>query len=67
MFATQVLKALDDVGLSQYKEVFASEAVDGEMFQMLDDDILSTELGVNSRLHRVRLLKMKETSHSEIQ
>ena len=51
---------MDTIGLSQYKEVFAKEAVDGEMFQILDDNILSTELGVNSRLHRVRLLKMKE-------
>ncbi len=53
-------KALDTVGLPQYKESFAREAVDGEVFMFLDEDILCHELGVNSRLHRVRLMKMKQ-------
>ena len=55
----QVLKALDAIGLSQYRESFSREVVDGEMFMMLDEAMLSDELGVKSRLHQVRLLKMK--------
>ena len=50
---------LSAAGLSQYQENFAREAVDGEMFLMLDDEILRTELGVSLKLHRVRLMKMK--------
>jgi hypothetical protein len=57
----QVQKALSVVGLHQYQESFAREAVDGDMFMLLDDEILINELGVSSRLHRVRLLRMKET------
>ena len=55
----QVQEALNAAGLSQYKESFAREAVDGEMFMLLDDEILCNELGVNSKLHQVRLLRMK--------
>ena len=54
--------ALSTAGLSQYKEAFAREAVDGEMFLILDHAILQDELGVNARLHRLRLLKMKGTN-----
>ena len=50
-------------GLSQYQESFAREAVDGEMFLMLDDEILCNELGVNSKLHRVRFMRMKGTEN----
>ena len=50
---------LSAAGLSQYQENFSREAVDGEMFLMLDDEILRTELGVSLKLHRVRLMKMK--------
>lgn len=53
--------ALSSAGLSKYNDAFAREAVDGEMFLILDHAILRDELGVNARLHRVRLLKMKGT------
>ena len=53
------MAALNLAGLSQYTESFAREAVDGEMFMVLDEEILSLELGVASKLHRLRLLKMK--------
>lgn len=55
----QVQATLNIAGLSQYKENFAREAVDGDMFMVLDEEILSLELGVTSKLHRFRLLKMK--------
>ena len=49
---------LDAAGLSQYKDVFAREVIDGEIFAVLDDDTLANELGVTSRIHRMRLLKL---------
>lgn len=51
--------ALSAAGLSQYKDNFAREAVDGEMFMILDEDILCEELSVTSRLHQLRILRMK--------
>ena len=54
----QVLGMLDAIGLPQYKEAFSREAIDGELFAVLDDETLANELGVASRIHRVRLLKL---------
>ena len=42
----QVLKLLDDMGLSQHKECFSSERVDGELFAECDDEILKNDLKV---------------------
>ena len=55
----QVQVALSSAGLSQYKESFAKEAVDGEMFMLLDENILAEELGVTSKLHRLRIMRMR--------
>lgn len=60
----QVLRALQAAGLSQYCESFSTESIDGEIFQMLDEQVLSDELGVKSRLHQVQLMKMKASRES---
>lgn len=44
--------------LSQYKQTFAREQVNGSMLAIVNDDILKDELDVHSKLHRVRLLKI---------
>lgn len=49
---------LDSTGLSQYKDTFSREAIDGETFMLLDDQILAEELGITSRLHRAKILKL---------
>ena len=46
--------------MSQYKEAFSREWVNGKVFMELDDDSLET-LGVTSKLHRNKLLKMIST------
>ena len=51
---------LEKVGLSQYKEAFLKEAVDGDMFMILDEQMLNDELGVSSKLHRLRLLRLQK-------
>ena len=58
MFFLQILDILDAMELSQYKEAFAQENINGEIFSLIDDDILSTELGVASKVHRIQLLKL---------
>ena len=46
------------MGLQVYKDKFLEENITGDIFCNLDDEILEKELGVHSRLHRLRLLKI---------
>lgn len=55
---TQIQQLLVAMKLDQYKEAFASECIDGGILQELGEDLLQEELGVASRLHRLRLLRV---------
>ncbi len=50
--------------LEQYKEAFARECIDGGILLALGDDLLEEDLGVASRLHRLRLVRVINGSHS---
>ena len=50
--------------LSQYKEAFTKESVSGEILADCDNEILQTDLGVASRLHLLRLMKVISGRHS---
>lgn len=54
--------------LSQYKPVFEEESMTGKLLLGCDDDLLKNDLGVKSRLHRIRLMQLisGETSVSEV-
>lgn len=54
----QVLALLAAMNLHQYQATFRSEVVDGEILSECDDGVLENELGITSRLHRLRLLKI---------
>ena len=54
----QVLTLLERLNMSAYKEVFEEERIDGQILLECDDEILSTELKVTSRLHRIKLKKI---------
>ena len=43
--------------LTQYSEIFAREQISGEIMVELDEEILKTELGITSKLHRLVLIK----------
>ena len=58
MCSNQVLDLLAAMNLHQYQDVFRSEQVDGEIFSECDEGVLEHELGITSRLHRLRLLKI---------
>ena len=49
--------------LPQYREAFSREWVDGEVFKDLDEEALQ-ELGVASKLHRMKLMKVITGSYS---
>lgn len=50
--------------LAHYCEAFAKEHISGEILAELGDDDLQRELGVNSKIHRVRLMKVITGKHS---
>ncbi len=52
----QIVHMLDIAGLSQYKEIILAEQVSGEVMVDLDDAMLERDLGIKSKLHRVKFL-----------
>ena len=50
--------------LAQYKDIFASEEITGEIFAELDEEILQMELGVSVKIHRIRLMKVINGKYS---
>ena len=59
----QVQQLLSAMSLTCYCEAFARECIDGELFSSLDHEMLE-ELGVKSKIHQLRLLKIREGHHS---
>lgn len=60
----QILHVLDSMGLSQYKKIFSQECIDGAILLELDADVLNCELGVNSKIHCVKLMKLISGDYS---
>ena len=50
--------------LPQYKTKFADESISGAILSDIDEGILQEELGITSRLHRMRLMKLVNGDHS---
>lgn len=46
------------MGLGQYVGVVKEERLDGEIFQDLDEEMLTHEMGMASRIHRLKVLKL---------
>ena len=57
-FVVQVLELLDVMGLKQYQEKFRTEQVTGEILSECDEQVLTDDLGVSSKLHRIKLMKV---------
>ena len=60
----QVLNLLDHLNIPQYKDCFRREMVDGEILSEIDEVVLEQELGMTSKIHRLRLMKYIE-SHGQ--
>ena len=54
----QMIQVLEGMGLAQYTEVVKQEVLDGKIFLDLDEATLSQEMGVASRIHRIKMLKL---------
>ena len=62
--AVQVLRLLDVMKLTQYKQLFQDESIDGEILAECDDELLEQELRISNKLHHSRLLKVITGRHS---
>ncbi|XP_064402951.1 uncharacterized protein LOC135348607 [Halichondria panicea] len=49
---------LESSDLGKYRPMIQREHVTGDILAVLDDGVLETELGIKSKLHRLRVLKM---------
>ena len=52
----QVLLILDAIGLQEHKQTFKREKITGELLAECDEEILTSELHVTSKLQRIKLL-----------
>ena len=50
-----MISLLKSVGLDAYTEVFKTECISGDILQEVDDNVLDKELGIKSKLHRIRM------------
>lgn len=50
--------------LTQYKQGFLEENIDGEILAECDDTLLEQELHIQNKLHRHRLMKVITGRHS---
>lgn len=65
MFITaQMQELLEKMGLSEYKEIFLSEKVAGDILLQCCETTLKDELHITKKLHRIRLMKLIDGSHS---
>ena len=46
------------MNLGQYQETIARECVDGGILSELDDKSLENDLGISSKVHRIRLTQI---------
>ncbi len=53
-----MLALLEAMNLSQHKEAFQHEQVNGEILLEFDGEILRDELHITSKIHRIRLTKV---------
>lgn len=49
---------LEKLNLTSYMDVFSAEQINGEVLTMCDEEVLAADLGVSSKLHRLRLLRI---------
>ncbi len=59
-----MLDLLDKIGLAQYKGKFIEEKISGGLLSELDADILEHEMGITSKLHRLKLIRIIEGRES---
>lgn len=44
--------------MQMYQDSFTAQQMNGELLSECDEEVLKTDLGIGSKLHRMRLLKI---------
>ena len=60
----QIGRLLEEMKLTEYVTKFQEEMIDGRMLFELDDQVMRDELGMNKKLHRIRILMIIEGKRS---
>ena len=55
---------MDAMGLGQYRDKVLEEQLSGEILMECDETILQEEVGMTSRIHRIRVMKVITGQHS---
>ena len=55
---------LEAMKIGQYKDTFLAEQISGEILAECDEEVLQHELGMSSKIHRIRLMKVITGQHS---
>ena len=61
-----MLQLLNALKLTQYKDIFINEEITGEILAELNEADLQNELGITSKIHRVKLMKVISGRHSAL-
>lgn len=61
---TQVLQMLDKLGLSRYKDIFEAEQITGSLLMELDNDLLEQDLGITTKIHRLKIMRVIDGKQS---
>ena len=59
-----MLTLLEALGQKQYHDTFKEEKVSGEILSECDEEVLTNDLGIKSKLHRIKLMKVISGHHS---
>lgn len=59
-------KLLSSMNMSQYVDAFTKEQISGEILLELNDHVLENELGITSRIHRIKMMKVIGGRHSAL-
>ena len=62
--ALQVCALFEAMSLGQYKDHIERELVSGDVLLECDDEVLKDELGMKSKIQRIRLMKVITGQHS---
>ena len=60
----QIQRLFEAMNLGKYKETVARECIDGEILSELDERSLESDLGISSKIHRIRLMQIITGSRS---
>ena len=60
------MKLLDIMGMAEYRETFVQKSIDGMILAECDEPILQNELGVSSKVDRIKLMKVIAGEYSAL-